>query len=105
MNSKEISKLIYKIEDELIAEHRFIKENVMLKEKVLDYARRLDEANYKIDCLADRVEELEEELEEEAERQRDEDLKYYSEQMFELEVRYQKRIAELEKKIKDFENK
>ena len=101
MSSEEISKLIYKIEDELIAEHRFIKENVMLKEKVLDYARRLDEANYKIDCLTDRVEELEEE----AERQRDEDLKYYSEQMFELEVRYQKRIAELEKKIRELESK
>ena len=62
MNSKEISKLIYKLEDELISEHELIKENVGLKEKVLDYARRLDEANYKIHCLVDRVEELEEEL-------------------------------------------
>lgn len=62
MNSKEISKLIDRLEDALIAEHRLIKENVMLKEKVLDYAERLDEANDEIDCLTDRVEELEEEL-------------------------------------------
>ena len=68
MNSKEISKLIDRLEDALIAEHRLIKENVELKEKVLDYARRLDEANEEIDLLNDRVEELEENLRDYADR-------------------------------------
>ena len=62
MNSKEISKLMDRLEDALIAEHRLIKDNVELKEKVLDYAERLDEANDTIDRLVDRVEELEEEV-------------------------------------------
>ena len=62
MNSKEISKLMDRLEDALINEHRLIKENVILKEKVLDYASRLDRANDEIDCLVDRVEELEEEV-------------------------------------------
>ena len=94
MNGKEISKLIYKIEDELISEHRIIKENVMLKDKVLDYARRLDEANYEIDCLTDKVEELEEEVRV-AEWQRDMDLSYANEQMFEMEVKYKEQIDKL----------
>ena len=51
-----------RLEDALIAEHRLIKDNVELKEKVLDYAERLDEANDTIDRLVDRVEELEEEV-------------------------------------------
>ena len=88
MNSKEISKLMDRLEDALIAEHRLIKENVMLKEKVLDYAERLDRANDEIDRLVDRVEELEEELSV-AEWQRSMDLSYANEQMFELEVKYQ----------------
>ena len=62
MNSEQINKLIDRLEDALIAEHRLIKENVILKEKVMDYAERLDRANDEIDCLVDRVEELEEEL-------------------------------------------
>ena len=100
MNSEEISKLIYKIEDELISENRFIKENVMLKEKVLDYARRLDEANYKIDCLVDRVEELEEEVRV-ADWQRDMDLSYANEQMFEMEVKYKEQIDKLVNRNKE----
>ena len=102
MNSEEISKLIYKFEDELIAEHRIIKENVALKEKVLDYARRLDEANYKIDCLVDRVEELEEEVRV-ADWQRSMDLSYANEEMLEMEVKYKEQIDKLEKKIKELE--
>ena len=94
MNSEEISKLIYKLEDELIAEHELIKENVALKEKVLDYAERLDRANDEIDRLVDRVEELEEELSV-AEWQRSMDLSYANEQMFELEVKYQEQIDKL----------
>ena len=84
MNSKEISKLMDRLEDALINEHRLIKENVALKEKVLDYAERLDDANNKIDLLNDRIEELEEKLSV-AEWQRDVDLVYYYEHMFEME--------------------
>ena len=80
MNSKEISKLIDRLEDALINEHRLIKENVVLKEKVLDYAERLDEANDKIDLLLDRIEELEEKLLD-SEWQREMDLIHYHEQM------------------------
>ena len=100
MNSEEISKLMDRLQDALIAEHRLIKENVMLKEKVLGYAERLDEANDKIDRLVDRVEELEEEIEV-AEWQRDMDLSYANEEMFELEVKYQERIDKLEKRNKE----
>ena len=94
MNSEEISKLMDRLEDALIAEHRLIKENVMLKEKVLDYAERLDRANDEIDCLVDRVEELEEEIEV-AEWQRDMDLSYANEQMFEMEEKYKEQIDKL----------
>ena len=87
MNSEEISKLMDRLEDALIAEHRLIKENVMLKEKVLGYAERLDRANDEIDRLVDRVEELEEELSV-AEWQRDMDLSYANEEMFELEKKH-----------------
>ena len=100
MNGKEISKLIDRLEDALIAEHRLIKENVMLKDKVLDYARRLDEANDEIDCLVDRVEELEEELEV-AEWQRDMDLSYAHEQMFEMEEKYKEQIDKLVNRNKE----
>ena len=100
MNSKEISKLMDRLEDALIAEHRLIKENVMLKEKVLDYAERLDRANDEIDRLVDRVEELEEELSV-AEWQRSMDLSYANEQMFELEVKYQEQIDKLVKRNKE----
>ena len=100
MNSEEISKLIYKLEDELIAEHRLIKENVMLKEKVLDYAERLDGANNDIDLLNDRVEELEEELEV-AEWQRSMDLSYANEQMFEMEEKYKEQIDRLVNRNKE----
>ena len=84
MNSEQINKLIDRLEDALIAEHRLIKENVMLKEKVMGYAERLDRANDEIDCLVDRVEELKEKLSV-AEWQRDVDLVYYYEHMFEME--------------------
>ena len=100
MNSKEISKLMDRLEDALIAEHRLIKDNVELKEKVLDYAERLDEANDTIDRLVDRVEELEEELSVE-EWQRSMDLSYANEQMFEMEVKYQEQIDKLVKRNKE----
>ena len=100
MNSKEISKLMDRLEDALIAEHRLIKDNVELKEKVLDYAERLDEANDEIDRLVDRVEELEEELSVE-EWQRSMDLSYANEQMFEMEVKYQEQIDKLVKRNKE----
>ena len=100
MNSKEISKLMDRLQDALIAEHRLIKDNVMLKEKVLDYADRLDEANDKIDCLVDRVEELEEELEV-AEWQRSMDNAYANEQMFEMEEKYKEQIDKLVKRNKE----
>lgn len=100
MNSEEISKLIYKLQDALIAEHRLIKENVMLKEKVLDYAERLDGANNDIDLLNDRVEELEEELEV-AEWQRSMDLSYANEQMFEMEEKYKEQIDRLVNRNKE----
>lgn len=102
MNSEEISKLMDRLEDALINEHRLIKDNVMLKEKVLGLAERLDKANDEIDRLVDRVEELEEEVRV-ADWQRDMDLAYYSEQMFELEVKYQEQIDKLKKKIKELE--
>ena len=100
MNNKEISKLIDRLEDALIAEHRLIKENVMLKEKVLDYAERLDKANDEIDCLVDRIEELEEELRVE-EWQRSMDLSYANEQMFEMEVKYREQIDKLVNRNKE----
>ena len=62
MNNEELGMLKDKLEDTLINEHRLIKENVGLKEKVLDYASRLDRANDEIDCLTDRIAELEEEV-------------------------------------------
>ena len=80
MNSKEISKLIDRLEDALINEHRLIKENVVLKEKVLDYARRLDKANDKIDLLNDRIEDLQEKVLD-VEWQREMDLIHYLEEM------------------------
>ena len=80
MNGKEISKLIDRLEDALINEHRLIKENVVLKEKVLDYAERLDEANDKIDLLLDRIEDLQEKVLD-VEWQREMDLIHYHEQM------------------------
>ena len=80
MNSKEISELIDRLEDALINEHRLIKENVELKEKVLDYARRLDEANDKIDLLLDRIEDLQEKVLD-VEWQREMDLIHYLEEM------------------------
>ena len=89
-----------RLEDALIAEHRLIKDNVMLKEKVLDYAERLDEANDEIDRLVDRVEELEEELRVE-EWQRSMDLSYANEQMFEMEVKYREQIDKLVNRNKE----
>ena len=80
MDSEQISKLIDRLEDALINEHRLIKENVVLKEKVLDYARRLDEANDKIDLLLDRIEDLQEKVLD-VEWQREMDLIHYHEQM------------------------
>ena len=80
MNSKEINKLMDRLEDALINEHRLIKENVELKEKVLDYARRLDEANDKIDLLLDRIEDLQEKVLD-VEWQREMDLIHYLEEM------------------------
>ena len=59
MNSEQISKLIDRLEDALINEHRLIKENVVLKEDLRDYADRLYEANEEIDLLRDRIEKLE----------------------------------------------
>ena len=59
MNSEQINKLIDRLEDALIAEHRLIKENVILKEKVMDYTERLDRANDEIDLLHDKIEKLE----------------------------------------------
>ena len=100
MNSEQINKLIDRLEDALIAEHRLIKENVILKEKVMDYAERLDRANDEIDCLVDRVEELEEEVEV-AEWQRDMDLAYANEEMFEMEEKYKEQIDKLVKKNKE----
>ena len=100
MNSKEISKLIDRLEDALIAEHRLIKENVMLKEKVIDYAERLDRANDEIDCLTDRIAELEEEVRV-ADWQRDMDLSYANEQMFEMEEKYKEQIDKLAKRNKE----
>ena len=49
MNSEQISKLI----------DRLIKENVVLKEEVRDYADRLYEASDEIDLLHDKIEKLE----------------------------------------------
>ena len=100
MNSEQINKLIDRLEDALIAEHRLIKENVMLKKKVMGYAERLDRANDEIDRLVDRVEELEEELRVE-EWQRDMDLSYANEEMFEMEEKYKEQIDKLVKKNKE----
>ena len=89
-----------RLKDALINEHRLIKENVGLKEKVLDYASRLDRANDEIDCLTDRIAELEEEVRV-ADWQRDMDLSYANEQMFEMEEKYKEQIDKLEKRNKE----
>ena len=59
MDSEQISKLIDRLEDALINEHRLIKENVELKDDLRAYADRLNEANEEIDLLRDRIEKLE----------------------------------------------
>ena len=100
MNNEELGMLKDKLEDTLIKEHRLIKENVMLKEKVLDYAERLDRANDEIDCLTDRIAELEEEVRV-ADWQRDMDLSYANEQMFEMEEKYKEQIDKLAKRNKE----